>query len=91
MCLSILLLIFQVRVFGFNPSCFKKTKTIAICLTIAFNVVLIVDLIRYPDISFAGSSAILALLFIFKYTAIVGLSHYFINRSGDLIKKKERV
>ena len=52
----------------------------------AFNIILIIDLIRYPDVSFAGSFSIATLEFFFKYTAIVGLSHYFINRSGDLIK-----
>ena len=57
----------------------------------AFNVILIIDLIRYPDVSFGGSFTIVTLMFLFKYTAIVGLSHYFINRSGDLIKKKDRI
>lgn len=57
----------------------------------AFNVTLIIDLIRYPDVSFGGSFSIATLEFLFKYTAIVGLSHYFINRSGDLIKKKDRI
>ena len=57
----------------------------------AFNIILIIDLIRYPDVSFGGSFTIATLMFLFKYTAIVGLSHYFINRSGDLIKKKDRI
>ena len=87
--LIITLVVFQVHAYGFNMSCFKKTKSIAICLTMAFNIILLIDEVRYPQNKFLVTTIIDVLTFIFKYVAVIALAHYFISRSGDLIKKKE--
>ena len=79
------------QVHGRNLSCFKKTKTIAICLTLAFNLCLIIDLVVYPDFNYFWDTSIDLLEFSFKYLAIIALSHYFISRSVDFIKKEEKV
>lgn len=79
------------QVHGRNLSCFKKTKTIAVCLTLAFNICLIIDLVVYPDFNYFWDTSIDLLEFTFKYLAIIALSHYFISRSVDFIKKEEKV
>ena len=58
--------------------------------TLAFNVCLIIDLLRYPMVNYVGTTIIRVLEFTFKYSAIIGISHYFISRSGDLVNKKEK-
>ena len=89
--LVITLLWFQVQVHGWNLSCFKKTKTIAVCLTLAFNLSLIIDLVVYPHLNYFWDLGIDLLEFTFKYLAIIALSHYFISRSVDFIKKEEKI
>ena len=66
-----------------------KTKSIALCLTLAFNVCLIADLIVY-DFSFMWMTIIDLLEFAFKYMGIIALSHFFISRSGDIVAKSDK-
>ena len=84
--LIVMLLSFQIQVHGFNKECFLKTKSIAICLTLAFNVCLIADLQVY-DFSYWWMTMIDLLEFSFKYMAIIALSHFFISRSGEIVAK----
>ena len=63
-----------------------KTKSIAICLTFAFNIILLADLIVY-DFAFWWMTIIDLLEFSFKYMAIIALSHFFISRSGEIVVK----
>ena len=84
--LIVMLLSFQIQVHGFNKECFMKTKSIAICLTLAFNVCLIADLLVY-DFEYWWMTIIDLLEFSFKYMAIIALSHFFISRSGDIVAK----
>lgn len=89
--LVITLLLFQMQVHGRNLSCFKKTKTIAVCFTLAFNISLILDLVVYPHLTYFWDLSIDLLQFTSKYLAIIALSHYFISRSVDFIKKEEKI
>ena len=89
-CLVFILLIFQIRVYGFTYQLLRKTKAIVVLLTLAFNICLIIDLLRYPLVSYVGTTIINVLEFSFKYSAIIGISHFFISRSGDLVTKNEK-
>ena len=51
---------------------------------------MIVDLLRFPLVNYLGTTIIKVLEFTFKYSAIIGISHYFISRSGDLVNVKEK-
>ena len=66
-----------------------KTKSIAICLTLAFNVCLIADLQVY-DFKYWWMTIIDLLEFAFKYMAIIALSHFFISWSGDIVVKGDK-
>ena len=46
--LILMLLYFQIGLHGFNTVCLRKTKTYALLLSLAFNICLIIDLLRYP-------------------------------------------
>ena len=45
---------------------------------------------RYPHVSFLGNTILDVLEFIFKYSAIITISHFFIKRSGALVSKEEK-
>ena len=68
----------------------RKTKTYALVITLAFNIVLIIELLRFPLVGFIGDIILGTLQFIFKYSAIISLSKFYISRSGDMMKKCEK-
>lgn len=83
-----LLLMFQINQYGLNLNCIRKTKTRVFYLCIAFNFCLIIDLLRYPLVSYLGTTILLVLEFTFKYAAIITVSYHFIKISGALVSKK---
>ena len=59
-------------------------------ITIAFNIVLIIELLRFPLVGFIGDIILETLQFTFKYSAIISLSKFYISRSGDMMKRCEK-
>ena len=91
LCLILMLLYFQIGLYGFNTICLRKTKTYALLLSLAFNICLIIDLLRYPQVGFLGETILGILEFAFKYSAIIALSKFFISRSGEIMKSCEKL
>ena len=85
-----MLLYFQVRLFGVNCRCLRKTKTYSIVLMLGFNICLTIDLLRYELVSYLGTTILNLLEFAFKYASIIALSKFYISRSGEIMKRCEK-
>ena len=88
--LIFMLLYFQVRLFGVNCRCLRKTKTYSIVLMLGFNICLTIDLLRYELVSYLGTTILNLLEFAFKYASIIALSKFYISRSGEIMKRCEK-
>ena len=58
---------------------------------LGFNICLIIDLLRYELVSYIGTTILDLLEFAFKYAAIIALSKFYISRSGEIMKKCEKM
>lgn len=58
---------------------------------LGFNICLIIDLLRYELVSYLGTTILNLLEFAFKYAAIIALSKFYISRSGEIMKRCEKM